>query len=78
MSSVYGSPHRRGCHVDIPRGRDRERSLVDDGSQVEACLGEIAHDVEEPHVADPCFERALAALSPGAEAIDDTDGAAAA
>ena len=40
--------------------------------ECEAALGDIGYDVEEPHAADPCYARALAALAPGAEALDDS------
>ena len=41
--------------------------------ELDGRLGEIATDVEEPHVAEPCLTRALDALAPGAAALDDAD-----
>lgn len=39
--------------------------------EVEAALGDFGYDVEEPHEADPCYARALEALAPGADTLND-------
>ena len=41
--------------------------------ELDCRLGEVAMDVEEPHVAELCLGRALEALAPGSAAVDDAE-----
>lgn len=53
------------------RNNDQSPLIVKLLGQLDARLGSIALDVEEPHVADDSLRRALSILAPGCEALGD-------